>query len=281
MKSLLLSLFFMTALTSGKMLYAESIAYGYNPAAGDYLELENNTRLYYEIYGEGEPLLLLHGGVFGYIDEFEHLIPKLAKKYRVICLATRGHVKSNVGKLPYTYEQYAMDAYKLITYLKLERVTVVGFSDGGYTAYKLAAIYPEKITKIVAMGAGDLPVKQTPGNSNLSVEGLLAEYEEFFKKRLASMPQPKRWSESLAMMNTMYNTSFLSNETFHKIAQPVLVISGDRDEYFSLESMLSVHKNLVDSRLAVIPECGHVILYCNFPAVWASLGPFLGFTTES
>ena len=85
-------------------LIAQSVPYGYNDAAGENFDVGNNTNLYYEIYGDGAPLLILHGGVFGYIDEFEYLIPKLVEKYQVICLATRGHVKSDVGSEPYTYE---------------------------------------------------------------------------------------------------------------------------------------------------------------------------------
>jgi pimeloyl-ACP methyl ester carboxylesterase len=131
---------FVSLVIFSQNLAAQSIQYGYNKDAGKYFNVGNNTNLYYEIYGEGDPLLILHGGVFGYIDEFEYLIPKLVEKYQVICLATRGHVKSDIGNEPYTYEQRASDAYKLIQILDLDKVTIIGFSDGGFTAYKLAAI---------------------------------------------------------------------------------------------------------------------------------------------
>ena len=84
-------------------LFGQSVPYGYNDAVGQYVDVGNNTKLYYEIYGSGEPLLMLHGGVYGYIDEFAGLIPKLAEKYQVICLGTRGHVKSDIGNEPFTY----------------------------------------------------------------------------------------------------------------------------------------------------------------------------------
>ena len=63
---LLLLIFF------GHNLYGQPIPYGYNEEAGRYFDVGNNTKLYYEIYGEGAPVILLHGGVFGYIDEFEY-----------------------------------------------------------------------------------------------------------------------------------------------------------------------------------------------------------------
>src|SRR5437868_3365635 len=76
--------------------FAQSIPYGNNPETGKYLTV-GDTKIYYEVYGKGEPLLLLHGGVYGYIDEFEYLIPKLAEKFQVIAVATRGHGKSYIG----------------------------------------------------------------------------------------------------------------------------------------------------------------------------------------
>ena len=115
--------FFVLFILLNYNLSAQDIPYGYNPDAGKYFDVGNNTNLYYEIYGEGAPLLILHGGVFGYINEFEYLIPKLVDKFQVICLATRGHGKSDIGTEQYTYEQRANDAYKLIQLLELKKVT--------------------------------------------------------------------------------------------------------------------------------------------------------------
>jgi pimeloyl-ACP methyl ester carboxylesterase len=255
----------------------DPIQYGYNEQAGEYFEVSEDTRLYYEIYGEGPAILLLHGGVFGYIDEYEELIPVLAEKHRVICLATRGHVKSDIGTEPYSYEQRASDAYQLLQHLNVSSVTVIGFSDGGFTAYKMAAIYPDLVEKVVAIGAGDDPPKDSPGNSNYNAEDLLSEYGDYFQKRVDNMPEPERWNESLEMLNELYNSSFVSKETFQRIKCPVLVMGGDRDEYSTPEEFLAVHKHLQDSQLAIIPGCSHVVFFCNFPAVWESMKIFLGY----
>lgn len=270
-------LLIIAVLLFSQFVKAQSVPYGYNDDVGKYFEVEENTDLYYEIYGAGAPLIILHGGVFGYIDEFEYLIPNLSEKYQVICLGSRGHVKSDIGNQPFTYEQRANDAYKLIKLLQLEKVTVIGFSDGGYAAYKLAAMYPEVVEKMVVMGAGDDPMKTEPGNFDYSADKLMNANAEYFKKRVANMPEPDRWDESLEMLNDLYNTSFVSEETFSKIKCPVLVMSGDRDGYSSPKNCLKVHEYLVDSQISLIPGCGHVILYCNFPAVWASMKSFLGF----
>ena len=257
-------------------LAAQQIPYGYNDSAGAYLRVDEHTRLYYETYGEGKPLLMLHGGVYGYIDEFSKLIPKLAENFQVICLATRGHVKSDIGKAPYTYEQRAEDALKLIKHLELSKVTVIGFSDGGFAAYKLAALYPESVDKMIVMGAGDDPVKDSNPGYTYTAEDLMGQYPDYFKKRVDHMPEPDRWNESLAMLSDLYNHSKVSKETFEKIRCPVMVMSGDADEYSSPERVLAAHQAIPNSQLSLIPGCGHVILSCNFPAVWESMKPFLG-----
>jgi len=271
------ALIFVLLIIFSQNLATQSIPYGYNEEAGKYFDVGSNTKLYYEIYGEGAPLLILHGGVFGYIDEFENLIPKLVVRYQVICLATRGHVKSDIGSEPFTFEQRASDAFKLIQLLGLKKVTVIGFSDGGFAAYKLAAIYPDAVEKMIVMGAGDNPPKDEPGTGSYSADSLMKNYGDYFEKRVVNMPEPNRWSESLDMMSDLYNNSFVSEETFKNVKCPVLVMGGDRDEYSSPEAFLTVHQFLADSQLSIIPGCSHVILYCNFPAVWESMKIFLGY----
>ena len=89
------------------------------------------------------------------------------------------------------------------------------------------------------------------------------------------MPEPTRWNEQLAKLNKLYNEDYVSVETFEKIKCPVLVMSGDRDDYQSLEGIVKCVKAIPDARLSIIPGCRHVVFYCNFPAVWEALQPFL------
>src|SRR6202012_1664909 len=93
---------------------AGAIAYGANAAAGHYLTVDD-TRIYYETYGSGgTPLVLLHGGVYGYIEEFGELIAELSQHRRVIAIATRGHGKSDIGTKPFSYAMFAEDAVAVI-----------------------------------------------------------------------------------------------------------------------------------------------------------------------
>lgn len=252
----------------------DKIPYGNNPQAGRYVDV-GDAKLYYEVYGKGKPILLLHGGVYGYIDELGPFIEKLAQTNLVICLATRGHGRSEIGSSPFSYRQRAQDAYQLIRSITSDSVLVLGFSDGAFTGYKLAALYPQVVKKLVAIGAGDRPKASGRPKRSYSPQVLLSQSKTFFEGRLALMPQPNRWGECLSWLNQLYNDDYLSTETFAKITCPVLVMGGDRDEYESVQQLAKASQSITTSQLSIIPGCGHVVFFCNFPALWEAIQPFL------
>ncbi len=252
----------------------QKISYGNNPSTGKYYNV-GDAKIYYEVYGQGKPLVLLHGGVYGYIDEFEYFIPKLAENFKVICIATRGHGKSEIGKEPFTYKQRADDAYKVIRSITQDSVIVLGFSDGGYSGLKLAALYPQLVKKLIAIGASDFPKNNTRQKFNYTSKELMKNDSAFFSGRIALMPEPQRWNEALSKLSKLYNEDYMSTETFSKIKCPVLVMSGDKDAYHSIEDVVKCAKAISNAQLSIIPGCHHVVFYCNFPAVWEAINPFL------
>ena len=254
--------------------WSQNIPYGNNPEAGKYHTVRDGTKLYYEIYGSGEPFVLLHGGVYGYIDEFRPFIDKLKDRYQVICIATRGHGKSEAGHPPFTWDQRASDAVQVIESITKDSAIVLGFSDGGYAAYKLAALYPKTVKKLIVIGAADRPAGRAEKVHYTSQE-LLKNARAYFELRLAMMPQPDRWNEILSELNKLYNDQIVSKETFTRIKCPVLVMSGDADDGHPIDAVASVAKMIGNAQLSIIPGCHHVVFYCNFPAVWESMVPFL------
>ena len=227
------------------------------------------------MYGKGKPFVLLHGGVYGYIDEFEPFIERLSKDHQVICVATRGHGKSEIGHSQFTWQQRADDAFKVIRAITKDSVTVLGFSDGGYAAYKLAATHPELVKKLIVIGASDRPKTRKVVKSNYTPEMLLEQSKEYFEGRLTLMPEPKRWGECLSMLNKLYDEEALSIETFSKIKCPTLVLGGDSDNGHPVEGLAVAYRSIPGSQLSIVPGCHHVVFYCNFPAVWESLVPFV------
>lgn len=267
-------LFVLSLMLCSLLWSQQSIPYGNNPTAGHYITV-GDAKLYYEIYGEGKPLVLLHGGVYGYIDEFEPFIQKLSSTYKVICIATRGHGKSEIGHSEFTYNQRAEDAYKIINSITKDSVILLGFSDGGYAALKLAALYPSTVKKMIAIGASDFPKSPSRKKMIYSPESLMKSDSAFFASRVAMMPEPARWGECLTKLNKMYNEDFVSTETFAKIKCPSLIVAGDRDDFSPVENVVKCAKSIKNAQLAIIPGCWHVVFFCNFPSVWAAVEPFL------
>lgn len=123
------------------------IPYGNNPQAGHYVQAKD-AKIYYEVYGKGQPIVLLHGGLFGSTVEFSDFIDYFKDTYQVIAISTRGHGKSELGTEPLTLEQRANDAMAVINAVTKDNVIVLGFSDGGYSSYKLGAMYPNRVKKM-------------------------------------------------------------------------------------------------------------------------------------
>ena len=107
----------------------QKIPYGSNEAVAHRVDV-GDAKIYYETYGEGPPLLLLHGGLYGYIDEFSAQIPVLSQHFKVIAVATRGHGRSEIGTKPYSYRLFADDARAILQRETDQLAIVIGFSDG-------------------------------------------------------------------------------------------------------------------------------------------------------
>jgi pimeloyl-ACP methyl ester carboxylesterase len=130
---------------------AESEEYGGNTRLGKYASV-NGIRLYYEIYGAGEPLLLLHGNNSS-IAAFDRQIPELAKHYQVIALDSRGQGNSSADSTRLTYELFADDTAAFLDLLGIDRAHVLGWSDGGNIGLLLALRHPRKVRKLASMAA--------------------------------------------------------------------------------------------------------------------------------
>lgn len=248
------------------------IPYGANPQAGHYVQA-NDAKIYYEIYGSGQPIVLLHGGGYGYTIEMADFIDSLKPKFQVIAVSTRGHGKSEIGNTPLTYEQKANDVMAVINAVTKDRVIVLGFSDGAYTGYKVASMYPERIKKLIAIGAGE----QVPGLRKvmLNTKEAFVLDSAYWKQQLALMPQPERLQEYWTKMADFYNTMTASKELFATIKCPVLLMAGERDRNAPLATVINAYNMIPDCQLGIIPNAGHVVFLENFAAVWVGVLPFL------
>ncbi len=248
------------------------IPYGANAEAGQYVQ-SIDAKIYYEVYGNGQPIVLLHGGILGSTIEMATFIDSLKKNFQVIAISTRGHGKSEIGNTPITYEQKANDVMAVINAVTKESVVILGFSDGAYTSYKVAGMYPGSIKKIVAIGAGE----QIPGLRKVvfNQKELLNIDKDFWNQQKTLMPEPERLEEFWAGMENFYNTMSASKALFGSIKCPVLFLAGELDKNAPLPTIINAYNMTPNSQLSIIPNTGHVVFLENFAAVWASIVPFL------
>ncbi|WKL49246.1 alpha/beta hydrolase [Flavobacterium pectinovorum] len=247
--------------------------YGNNAAAGHYIT-SDDAKIYYEVYGKGTPVLILHGGIFGSTFEMYHFIDSLKVNHQVIAVSTRGHGKSELGNQPHTYQLKAKDAVTVLNAVTKDSATVIGFSDGGYTGYVLASLYSSKIKKLVVIGAGERHPGDQP--NAITVKQALELDKPFWDQQLALMPDPKRLPELFTRVQEEFNTKLVADEKlFSTIKCPVLVMVGDHDNFISVEHADHAAKFIPKGQLSVIPGAGHGAFLEKWPVAWPNVNYFL------
>ena len=194
-------------------------SYGDNDLTGKYAAV-NGIKIYYEEYGQGEPLLLLHGNSES-INSFRLQIPDFAKQYHVIAVDTRGQGKSSENGKLYTYDLFAEDMIALMDYLKVDKANVVGWSDGGNTGLIMAIKYPTRVKKLVTMGA-NVFIDQTVVDEWVFKE-LNKQLGELKSDSAASSRNRER------LIHLLLTEPKHSFDELKSISAPVLVVAGEKD----------------------------------------------------
>jgi len=253
-------------------LQTSNIPYGNNPSAGHYANV-GDTKIYYEIYGKGKPLVMLHGGIVGSTYEMAELIDNFSKYYQVIAISTRGHGKSGMGTKTHTYEQKAKDVVAVLNEVTKDSVTVFGFSDGGYTGYYLASLFPERVKQMIIIGAAETQ----PGDYkiDLQVSDMMKLDKVYWEQQLKLMPEPNRLQEMFDKVSDATAKMYISKDFFSTIKCPVLVMAGNHDQFLNTQRVVNASKMIPNAELAIIPNATHAAFLENFPAVWAATSSFL------
>lgn len=238
----------------------DNIKLGSNLENGKYASIEG-TKIYYETYGQGTPLLLLHGGL-GSIENFENSIPSLASKYFVIAVDSPGHGRSGyTDSLSYPLLSSYMS--KFIDYLKLDSLYVMGLSDGGIIGLILAANRPDKVRKLVAVGANsrlDGMNKEIIGWIKNDLINWAKNDTVWRENYLALAPQPDMIDSYLILSQAMWLTEvYISPTMLNSIQIPIMLLQGDRD-LISIEHVAELHRTIKKSQLCIIPDASHFVL---------------------
>lgn len=232
---------------------AKAVAkYGSNPAVGKTFT-HDGIKLYYEVYGVGEPLLLVHGNG-GSIADFKAQIDYFRECYKVIAMDSRDQGKSGDSPDKLTYEKMTDDLAALVDHLNSGPVDVLGWSDGAIEALLLGIRHPAKVKKIAAMAA----------NLNPSEQAVYPEAISGFKSWLDSMrpeaektPEGRRW---LKVATITLDEPHIEANALEAIIAPTLVLASDHDVARE-EHTLEIYHHLPNSQLCVFPDATHMIPY--------------------
>ena len=257
--------------TQGNNL-GSSTPYGDNLKVGKYAQT-SDAKIYYEVYGKGDPILILHGGGVGSPYEMGKIIDDLKKNHKVIVMSTRGHGRSEIGNSPMTFKQKADDAIAVLNSVGEKSVKILGFSDGAYTAYEIAALYPERVERIAAIGAGTLQAGFFP--DKMSLADLEKFDSKFIDEQKKIRPEPERWQEFCDSYMNFWHKMSVGEETFSKIKCPVLLIVGDEDDHAPVITVLQAHQIIENSRLCVVPKAWHAAFLDNYEVTAAAIFPFI------
>jgi len=227
------------------------IPYGDNQEAGKYLNI-NGINLYYETYGKGEPLLLIHGNG-GSIINMGYQIEYFSNKYKVIIPDCRGRGKSELNTDSLTYEQITSDLIMLLDTLGIDSCDVIGWSDGGIIGLLMGINHPNKTKKIIAMGAN-------VWHDSTALYPWVIEWIKTSKQEAAKMisnhDTSKDWQVIYQRMALMNDQPDITLTDLHKIKSPVLIVAGDKDAIREEHSVL-IYQNIPKCQLWIIPGGTH------------------------
>lgn len=222
--------------------------YGNNESKGNTVKLKDAS-IYYEVYGKGEPLILLHGNN-GSIADFYQQIPEFSQHYQVFAIDTRGQGKStDLSSGDFTYEQFSLDLKSVMDTLHLKNANILGWSDGGNTGLIMAIKYPEYVKKLVTLGA--------VLNPDGADDKVMQELKESLKANKSGVNITDR--TNFKLLKLLINEPHIGVKELENIKIPVLVMAGEKDLIKQSHTEL-ISKSIKGSVINLIPNATHYAL---------------------
>jgi pimeloyl-ACP methyl ester carboxylesterase len=257
------------------------------PSASGYAPV-NGIKVYYEVYGEGKPIVLLHGAFYTIDLNWSQLIPELSKSRKVIAIEMQGHGHTPFSDRKLSITTLARDVEGVMDYLKLDSADVAGYSMGGSVAYQFAVQSPRRLRKLVIISSthkssGWLPV------INTAFDDFKPEFFENTPLKTAYdavAPDKTKWIKFLSQMFDFARVSFdCGDSNIAKLNAPVLIISGDNDGVDKIELAKTYQllgggvaadlAPMPKSQLAIVPSQGHVSLMMETTTILGYMNSFL------
>jgi pimeloyl-ACP methyl ester carboxylesterase len=257
----------------------------------------NGVRYYYEVHGQGEPLLLLHGGL-GSIEMFGPVLTKLAATRQVIAVDLHGHGRTQLGDRKISLVDQGDDMATIVEALGYKQVDAMGYSLGGGVALRFAVQHPERVRRLVVVSAGFaqsgfypemLPMQAQLG---AAMADMMKE-TPMYKSYVAIAPNPAEFPVLLDRMGEYMRQPYDWSEDVKKLKMPVMLVFGDSD-MFRLEHVVEFYhllgggekdagwqrEHMSKNRLAILPNVTHYEMFLSPQLVPTAL-PFLDGKTDA
>jgi pimeloyl-ACP methyl ester carboxylesterase len=219
--------------------------------------LVNGLKMYYEVYGRGKPLVLIHGGGSTIQTTFEKVIPLFAMNRQIIAVELQAHGRTSDRNTDLTFEQDADDIVALLQNLAIDKADFLGFSNGGTTTLQIAIRHPEIVNKIILASAlakrNGVPPWFWDFMTQAEVHNMPEQLKEGYKKVARDPNQLQIMHDRDA--KRMVNFQDIPDHQIKSIKSPTLIIIGDKD-IITPEHALELHRQIINSELAIIPG-GH------------------------
>jgi pimeloyl-ACP methyl ester carboxylesterase len=218
----------------------------------------NGLKMYYEVHGDGPPLLLLHGGSGSIPSKW---VPFFAPPFQVIAIEQMGHGRTaDVVDRPFHYHDMAEDTVELMRQLGIQSAVVVGYSDGGIIGLDIAIHQPERVTKLALTGVNARTDGDTAEHRELTRTFNPADEPVSDAYRRLSPDGADHWPVVLARLQRMWvaEPSFTGRQ-LKSIQAPTLLIIGDRD-IVTPEAAIEMFRLIPDAQLCVVPHAGHGVM---------------------
>lgn len=269
------------------LIVSQSNGQASKPSASGYIPV-NGIKVYYEVYGAGQPLVLLHGAFWTIQMNWGQLIPELSKTHKIIAIEMQGHGHTAYSNRELSITTLASDVLGVMDYLKIDSADIAGFSMGGSVAYQFAVQNPKRLKKLVIISStykssGWLPIVNS-GFKDFKPEffdqtPMKAEYD-------AIAPDKTKWRSFIEQMIAFAGVKFdCGDANIAKITAPVLLISGDNDGLDKVELMKTYQllgggiaadlAPMPKSQLAIVPAHSHVSLMMDTKTILNYLNDFL------
>ncbi|MER9459766.1 MULTISPECIES: alpha/beta hydrolase [unclassified Mesorhizobium] len=215
----------------------------------------NGIQMYYAVFGAGDPILLIHGGL-GHGDIWASQVATMSKTHKVIIADSRGHGRSTRTEQAYGYDLMASDYLALLDYLKIDKTALVGWSDGGIIGIDIALHHPERLTRLFAQAANVTTDGVDPGVLTNKTFAAYIDRSGRDYKRLSKTPD--QYDAFVAQISHMWESEpAWTKEQLGKITTPTAIVAGDHDEAIKREHTEYMASVIPGAKLIILPNASH------------------------